>query len=372
VTAEGSAPRGRGFAGWIALAAALVLVLATAAYLYSPGQGELPGFERADGALFPELAARVDEAVRIVLERGERRTILERSGEGWHIAEKDGYPARGAEVAELIDTLAALEALYVSSRASPPYARYGLEPEAGPTAGVRVSVEAADRTPLARAVIGHTYSTPRGSRRTSVYVRQADDERVWLADGALQPSADPLEWLDPRLAHVARERVHEVVTVSRGGDRLAVRREPGGELSLDASVEGEEPIELEAVVAPLLAALEHLTFEDVRAAGTLEGHTDGEGAEAVFRTFDGLVLRFSLVDSGDETWVLLDVDVAEPVAGRQADGTGASPGASESVAEVRRAAERLRRETAGWAYRLGNYSLAQLTTGPDQILFTPG
>jgi len=337
-----------------ALLPALVL-LAAGGVLAACGGGELPGFEREERALFPELDAGASQASAVRIAGGEDPFTLRRAERGWVLENKGGYPADGERVQAFLEELAGLTSIYVSTDSSPPYAEYGLAELEHPTSGaVRVRVEDRSGETLARLDVGHTFSTPGGSQLESVFVRRLGEDRVYLVDSDFQIQPDPMSWVDTDLVDVPRERVYRVSLSSRQGRDLSVRRGRDGSLTLAGS---ETLIESESTLGPLVGALESLSFRDVQAAAALQ-RADQPDYRASFRTFAGLRVSLRVHERDDDVWALLDVGVAEPAPepeGAQGGETGKAAADAPSragVADVEERAEALAAATEGWAYRL--------------------
>lgn len=207
---------------------------------------------------FPGLAARLQGAARVEIERGAHVLAIVHANGVWGVAEKGGYPV-------LVDRLRALltglvELRLVEPRTSDPrfYQRLGVGDPRNPDGtamGVRV-LDAGGQV-LANLIVGTVRSEATGGGE--VFVRKPDAAQSWLAAGQLTVSADPETWLDRRVLDVAKGHVLDVL-VQRAGAVVELAREAGKPVL-------RQPAEHAAVDAfraeETLGALAGLQFTDV-------------------------------------------------------------------------------------------------------------
>ncbi len=344
-------------------AAAAVLGAAAALALAGCETSELPGFEREERALFPELERRLEEVTGLGIEGARSTFTLTRRDGSWSVAEKDGYPAQGDKVEALLQELAGLRSVYASTEDSLRYADYGLGgPEHPNSSRVRIALKTAGDAVLVEVDLGHTVTTPAGSQ---VFLRRSGQERVWVADSELHVSADPMAWIDEALMDIPREQVREVTLTDPQGEELVVQRSPEGALELTQGPQESTPADVEAMASSVTGALERLAFEDVRSAPPLAEVPAGH--RATFRTFDGLRISLRVIDRDDERWTLVDASSAP---GDRESGAGGQGAARQEIA-------RISQKTAGWAFRLpihvtelltrGARSLWEATSPPEEV-----
>jgi len=248
------------------------LVVLVGGYALGPASvaTERAGFAQGT-LLFPDLAARLPQAVRIdILSKGQHLTF-ERPGTDagavWGMTQHDGYPVQPARIHELLTGLAELRV--VEPRTSDPalYARLGLGDAAKPESEASdLTVFGADGKPIAAVQLGHrqTHAASAGAAAApeTLYVRRPDEARTWLAEGRLPLDTDGQTWLQRDVMSVDAGKI-ERITVQRGADKLVLARDGTAmKLTEPTPPPPTDPTKL----AETARALDLLTFEDVRHA----------------------------------------------------------------------------------------------------------
>lgn len=270
---------------------ALVTAVTVAAADWSSALRRGDALPPAGGPLVPGLADRVNGITRVAVEGQGGRVTLLRSGGGWGVAEKDGYPADTGLVKALV--LGVAGARLVEPRTARPvlYPRLGVEdPQTAGAVSTGVTLEG-DGAPGVGLVIGKAGSAP-----GTLYARRGGDATSWLVSAELPVlDTDPLHWIDPALPQVPRDAVASVEVRQPDGRAVTIgRAAPGQPFTASVPAAG-------AAVEALVEAVGRLVPLDVA--------KDDGGPAAVVTTvhrFDGtaLVLRTVWRDGG--AWVALD------------------------------------------------------------------
>ena len=351
---RGDAPARRRLAmGGAALGglAAVLGAVTLLAWFLAGTSGSPPGFEEADGRTLVPAAA--DDPARIAalaVEGQGNATTLRRADGGWVLAEGDGYPVDSRRVESVLAALGALRAAYVSEDGSPSAGEYGFGALDDPTGtAARITLRGADDTVLGHLTLGNVVTVPGGANLSKLALKRDDDSRIWLAEGDLQVSASPLEWVDRGIFHASRNRVVEVAITPPDGERLVVRRATGsGELRVAEGLPSGAAIEGPWVLEELASVLEHLEFAAVRSAGNLG--REGDSWQARVATADGVVIAATLFPGKDRSWAIFE---ARP----------AGPGEA-----VRDAARDFNARHRAWAYALTDYAAGRFMTRPEDLI----
>lgn len=340
-------------AALIAAAAALVVVLR--------GEPTRTEANLLDRPVFPDLAARLDNAATLELRRHDGTVTLTRGDQGWVIAEKHGFPARPERVRELLVGLAELR--LVEARTGNPelFSRLGLEEvtEPGGTS-VLVTLSDAAGAPMAQLIVGRRRVRMAGNLPEAVHVRRPGETQTWLAEGTLRVDTDPMLWLDRDILDIRRERIAKVRTHRAGAAPLTVvRRDPAAAAEVIEPADGlaTDPIRLD----DLPRALEFLSFTDVRPAADVAGAEPA--GEAWIETFDGITVSVRLFALEDGRWALFGVAWSAPVGETTTDAPTPSPTPDAARAEAERLAGRL----GPWAFRLPDWKADVLTYRPEDV-----
>jgi len=341
-------------APWIVgvFAGLAVVVASIAVYrvVESLGTRDVPGFSAIDSQpLLAEAAERRDTIGTVALEGAGSRMTFRRHDDGtWRLAERDGYPVHGAMVEDLIEELIGLTATYVSGESPPPYERLGLPDPFradGPVFGVRLADGGGES--LGALTIGEALAVPGGAQLIKVFVKRADDSRVWLVenDDATVPPLDPLAWMDRQVLDVPRERIREVEIASPDGEPLVLRQTESGDVRVVGAPQGAS-VDPEAV-APTLAAPSFLEFEDVKAADAIAQTSSPWRISA--RVEDGITYHIRLHEDADRAWAVFSAEALPTTA----------------VDTARRRVEAFNRRHGGWVYLLPQHVADFLVVRPD-------
>ena len=221
----------------------------------------------------------------------------------------------------------------------------------------------ANNQPLASLLVGRTRFGRQGTAGDGTFVRLADQNQVWLAQGRVAVEREPARWLERRLADVARERIASARVVAADGTVLAISREkPADEDFALADIPDGKKIKSPFDVNLVASALEGLELEDVRKADGLAFSADADYAE--YRSFDGLVVRAARAQDGTDVWVRFDASF-DPVSALDPLPEAAKLKSAEDVAKEVAA---LNARTAGWAYRLPSYKIEYMTRSLNDLV----
>lgn len=282
--------------------------------------------------LAPGLDARLNDATRIVMTKAERALTLERKGEGWVVASKDGYPAQFEPIKQLLLVLAQTQLVEPKTANEAHFGRLGVDDPPGGQ-GNRLEVSDASGAALATVVLGNTAGPP-GKEQSEAFVRTGALDRAFLARAAGQAALafdpDPMSFIERTLFQVDRPRVREVV-IERPGEppvRLARQARDQAEPTLDGMPAGRE-LKYPGVLGQAAGALSYVSITDVAGAAAVDFEKNLK-AMARFTTFDGLVLTIRSAEKDGVVWSSIEAAMEEGWEGRAAD---------EAAAEARRRLE---------------------------------
>lgn len=270
-------------------------------WLFQPGLPTRAGFE--PGALaFPGLAARLADAVRIEVRRGEQTLNLLRAGDDWVVAEMHAYRARAERVRELLAGLTELR--LVEERTGDPARldRLGLD-DAGAT---RLRVLDARGQTVAELLLGRRRVRTQGGVPETIYVRRPGEQgRSWLAEGRLVADTDPQLWVDRDVANIAPARIRRVEVAREGEPPLLLSRDPSGEVLLRVEEPAGAPQADRTSLDEVGRAFETLTFVEVRPEAEVPGEPLGGGR---FLLDTGTVVTARPRKDDNRLWLLLSAE----------------------------------------------------------------
>lgn len=327
------------------------------------GAGHVANSADTEGEQFvaPAIRANADAIVRIEVTDGENTAELERTGDGWVVASKGGYPANGETVRRLVTTLSELRVVEPKTSRPEYHARLGVEwppapdEDTGDPAGMAepgptlVRFVGEDGAGIAGVVLGRTEYTAGGSRQ---YARLADQDRSVLAANRVDAPVLGMRYVDATFMELPRDSVRRVTITHPTGETFTiVRTEADGDFGLEAVPEGMEPIG-EGPANRVGQALAFVNFADVRPAAESDADADlaGDPVVAVYELFNGTTITL-MVRLGSD-----GLDNGAWVSATAEDGPDGGD-ASALDAALR-----------GWSFRLPRAAAESLTRKPTDLM----
>ncbi|MEQ8493227.1 MAG: DUF4340 domain-containing protein [Gammaproteobacteria bacterium] len=367
-----------------------LLTLVVIAIAWKVSQDKAPQTEVSRSQLYPGLLDRLNEVSRVRLSSGEDTTLLERDGERWVLANKDGYPADGAAVRRAVLQLASLRVVEPKTAKAERYARLGVEDVGDDNgSGTLVELLAGDDQALARLIVGNSSDTTSDPR---YYVRRAGEAQSWLVEGALTVPADPIPWVDASIVDVDTARVAAVRIEPAEGAPVVIRKAERDDsfFALENVPEGHVA-KSKAPISSCGAVLLDLRFNDVMSADSVAGQAPLR--TVTVQTFDGLtvtmtdyahndavVTAFTFAASETTATTATEAETAAAPANAVAE-TGSVDEATETDADdasatddgadaetVAEEAMRLSATTAGWVYTLPDYKRRMIERDLDSLI----
>lgn len=315
----------------------------------------------SDEVLLPELNERINDAVAITLVSNRYKTVLERDGDTWRIANSDGYPALFDKVRSLLISLTELRTRERKTDNPDLYHHLHVqEPSKGDSNSVQVTVTDADNNVLADLIIGKGRTSKVTNIQTGLYVRKPSAEHALLVEGRVPAAAEKTAWFDQNIVNIASERVREVVIQHPDGNRVrAYRDSPDDNFQL-ADLPTDRRIQSRMALNKFGSVLQEVNARDIRA---LEQFEFPESAiETTIHTFDGLVAEVKSAKVDDNHYAnfrfrfdeSLQTDAAKPVTDDE-----------DNKIKVDQQARNLQQQLGGWVYRIPGFKYEVLTATLD-------
>jgi hypothetical protein len=234
--------------------------------------------------LLPALRDHLNDVSAITFTGAGGKVIatLQRDKDGWHIAERSGYPADLNKIRDLLIKLD--RSMLIEQKTSSPqhYAELGVEDVKNADAkGVQIAL-AGLATPT-DLIIG-TFSAP--SRGT--FVRHGNEPQSWLTSGDLTVSKATAEWEKRDVVDVGVPRLATITLTSPEGHVLKVSKD---EAHANAFTVAQMPAGRaidQGAVSSLASTLTGLRFEDVVPAK--DEPPPEQAHKARYVTFDGVTI----------------------------------------------------------------------------------
>ncbi|MFI4988462.1 MAG: DUF4340 domain-containing protein [Alphaproteobacteria bacterium] len=362
--------------------AAIVVGSRTPAYTGSTG-GQL---------VFPDLAARINDAAKLIVQTADHSFTVVRTDKGWALADKHGYPAKFDQVKGTLVALAQLKTAEAKTAEPSLYPRLEVEDMSQKGAkGELLTVEDGKGDKLASLILGKRHYGRGAEQAIELYVRKAGEAQSWLASGTLERADDVKAWLVRDVVSLERDRVREVTVTPAGDKAFTLSKAKAGEgdftlAELPDDSKLKSPYDLNA----LAGVLGLLLLDDVLPAAELKA--DAKPVTTLeYKSFDGLVVELALVEQDGKAWAKIKAAyspegtppaAAEPAKGEPAKGeaekaaakTAETPAPAadkakpKSADEVKNEAAAINERGKDWLFGLAANDLATLEKKlPDLI-----
>ena len=322
-------------------------------------------------ALYPGLVERVNEVVKATVVTPEDRfTVVKKEGGRWEMVEKGGYPVPFETVKQTVVGIASLTPLEAKTARPERFHKIRvLDPSSADAVagkGTLIRLIGENDAEIAAIIVGKSKSIQTTARDGWFYVRKPDQNQSWLASGRLEVFDKASRWLDTEIVTVSRKRVRAATTIQPDGATVTVSRPSPDktDFTVEDLPEGAKEIH-ETVSNKLGSALGFISFEDVKPIGEIafSGPT-----QAVFRTFDGLVIKVDTVELDAKHWLRFKAEF-DPDGVRLEGVLEENKGEMKAAEEVQEEAEKINRRFGVWAYHVPKYKAEDLVTPSKKLIY---
>ncbi len=318
-------------------------------------------YDPADaGLLLPDLKARLNDVTSVTIASGDESATLERRGERWTVADREGYAADTGKLRAGLLALADAARLEAKTANPERHAELGLAGD--DSTRVVLTGEGVDTA----VILGNV------AQRSYRYARLDGAEQTWLIDGNPELPAAAADWLVKDLLDVDADDVVSVTITHADGEKIVISASDDVDAQYRvADIPDGRELRYASIVNAVAGVLNGLSLEDVRAAG--EGEHD---VETVFRSADGLVVTARRHEIDGVSWFAFDAEAAsappaDEVAAEDDGGDAPDAPAADDSEDTVPAAERAATINAavdGWLFRLPTYKRDQLTRRWEDLL----
>lgn len=318
------------------------------------------------GSLYPDLIGQVNDIARVNVRTPKLAfTILRGKGDSWSVKERGGYPVKFATIKQAVVGIASMRLLETKTAKPELHDRLFLKTPKDGGRGTTIALANGAGQTIAAIVVGKTKVSPTQNEDGIHYVRRMDGPQSYLAAGRVEVWETIDRWLDDAMPIIPRKRVRAATTIQPGGARAGVERtDPDSRDFKIANIPpGMKPLH-ETAGNALGSALGFLNFEDVRRAERV----DFNGANrAIFKTFDGVTMKLSVIKRKDGHWLTLSAnfDAADIRLGGL---TKAQKKAMKSAADAKAEVARINKRFGPWAYKMPAYKAKDFLTDASDLL----
>lgn len=379
----------------------LVVVLGGAGLWLSQSRQATPDAVANNEPLIAGLADQLNDvkALRIRGASGALIADVQRTEQGWVVANRGNYPANFGKVREYLLKLSESRLREAKTASPERHARLGVEDLSGADAkGAGVQLEGLGKP--VDLIVG-TFNATSGQ---GYFVRHADQSQVWLANGNIRPDTTLTQWLATDIANVGSQRIVRAEITPPSGAPVRIQKADPSEpdytvLDLPRGRELSSP----SIGNGIATLFDNLTLEDVSPASeavvpeegvyrarymTVEGlQVDVTGWEADGKSL--LQLSASLDPERQAGWLQQEQAMAEMLHLQQtkvsaptpAEGEAASPAVPTAPAPfdadafrksklepLQQELDGINARTKGWTYAIPSWKFAHLKKSMDDLL----
>lgn len=308
--------------------------------------------------LYPDFDRRAGEVHQIEVIRAEDNadgTIsIVRTGDGWILQQRDGFPARTDTMRKLLFDIGQLELIERKTADPGRFDRLDLRDVAQlGSRSTRLVLTTGDGEKLVDLHVGKRRDSLSGGD-PMVYVRRTDETQTYLAEGALEIKGKAPLWLFREIVDVPQASIRRATVAAGDGARLELERvaDDQRDFRIINLPEGRR-IDSQYSVNNAATVLDKMLFDDVR---TADGLTfDPALGHGEYVTADGVIYTVEFAEDGAAggdpvRWIRVRVTIPE--------------GAPDAV---RALAVQHRDQTEGWAYRISDWEMDRLTATVDGL-----
>jgi hypothetical protein len=306
----------------------------------------------AGGApVFGGLLAHANDLQSATIASASGKFTIVRKGDGWALAEKDGYPVLADKLRQAVAGLADLRLLEAKTDQPERYGRLEVEDLTAKDAkSKQVTLVGADGKPLADLIVGKQNYTSDLNGLHGIYVRRPGNEQAWLAQGSVDLPTSAVDWVNRMVVDLPADKIQRLQFEPTAAPAVTVSKadKAAADFTLAPLPEGKSA-DADALKR-LTEAFTAIDLDDVRADKNTDKAVKAGTAEAT--TFDGLTLKAELLAMDGGTWMRLTASAA--------------PG-SAAVDEAKTISDRV----SGWLFELPQFKAGLLQPKVDDYLKKP-
>ncbi len=314
--------------------------------------------------LFPELANRINDVSRVIVQGNAHTVSLQKKDNQWYLSSADDYPASFEKVRQTVINISLFRLEEEKTDNPEFYARLGVEdPDKEGASSLLVTLSDPANGTLASIIVGNKRQS--SSNRPGLYVRKQNESRSLLVEGMLEVSDDDADWFDRQLFDIPAEEIKNVTIQYADGISFKIFRNARGQIDFDIRGRDKVPSASKIVVNRIATGLEEMRADGVRAAENFNFIPE-ETVKTTAITFDGLVIESRLAKTDEGTFGQFTARFDESANSEpEDDGKDVSAG-------VRDYAQNLNDKLSGWVYRIPEFKYEALTTNIDDLMRFPG
>lgn len=298
-----------------------------------------------------------DQITRITFTSGEQSFTLQRTGRGFIIDEKDGYPAKTAEVNKLITSCLDIKTgeLYTSNPDN--FEELGVAEESGETV---VKFFKGQDELLTGVIMGKTREQDRGR-----YVRRPGADQVFVAYDAPYIRSDVTGYMETSLVSAKEDQMQSATVKGPDGSYTLVKNESDVIVPKSGVPEGMKMKAYEA--RSVFNVLSGMRMDDVMLAGRKPDLAFDR--QYVGRLKDSTVYTVDIAQADDKTYVKLSAEFTDKTPVTKERGVESEEALKEKEAKLLAmdAVDDFNARHKGWIYTVPSWQKDNLTKALSEL-----
>ncbi len=241
--------------------------------------------------VLPALASGLAGVTGVTLRANGGETRLRRERDGWHVADRFGYPAAFESLQALLADLASSRFVERKTRRPENYSILGI------TDHEVLEIEVSGIGDCCHILLGRR-------SQGGVFARFPEDDQVWLIDDVESVTADPASWLRPVVINVDAEQIVRVQFANDEASIVAERDPATGDFVL-LDLPADAALKYDTVVDSLARGLINVRLRDVREPVSMI-----DARTARYHLADGGEILVRASQEQDEYWVAFELTPA--------------------------------------------------------------
>lgn len=275
------------------LAVAISAYVATQPWTVSNGKGE---------AMLPALKTSGDKVAAIEIEQGGKVLKLTNQDGKWIMPSQENYPANVDAIRTLMVSASQASLVERKTAKENRFSLLGLtDPKKNGSTARLIRFLDAKGTPIAEIIVGNKKTDAFGASKNGTYVRRPGETQTWLADRAIDGSAQLKDWAKTRVVDVPTDTIKTASIEVSGEPAYTIERDTDGKSFKLSQMPAGKKLKYVNTVDEIIESASYVDFLNVRKANPSD--TMKVAGKATFETDKGLKVELDLKSDGKQAWV---------------------------------------------------------------------
>lgn len=281
------------------VAAVVSLVVAISAYVATQPWTVLNG---KGEAMLPALKTSGDKVAAIEIAQGGKVLKLTNKDGKWIIPSQENYPANVDAIRKLMVSASQASLVERKTAKENRFSLLGLtDPKKNGSTARLIRFLDAKGTPVAEIIVGNKKTDAFGASKNGTYVRRPGETQTWLADRAIDGSAQLKDWAKTRVVDVPTDTIKTASIEVSGEPAYTIERDTDGKSFKLSQMPVGKKLKYVNTVDEIIESASYVDFLNVRKANPND--TMKVAGKATIETDKGLKVELDLKSDGKQAWV---------------------------------------------------------------------